>query len=108
MMPLLCIYSDIMGILGGMVVGVGAFDISVTQYLAQTHHALTLPHLAIGILKSAFFGLIVAFCGCMQGMNCGRSAADLGKATTSAVVIAIVYIVVADGLFAVLTNTLGI
>jgi phospholipid/cholesterol/gamma-HCH transport system permease protein len=108
MMPLLCIYSDFMGILGGMVVGVGAFDISTTQYLAQTHQALTLTHLGIGVVKSVFFGLIVAFCGCMQGMHCGRSAADVGKATTSAVVIAIVYIVVADGLFAVLANALGI
>lgn len=108
MMPLLCIYSDMMGILGGMLVGVGAFDISATQYLTQTHHALSVTHLAIGIVKSVFFGLIVAFCGCMQGMNCGRSAAEVGKATTGAVVIAIVYLVVADGLFAVLTNTLGI
>ena len=108
MMPLLCIYSDMMGMAGGMVVGVGAFDISSTQYLTQTRHALTITHLGIGIVKSAFFGLIVAFCGCIQGMHCGRSAADVGKATTSAVVVAIVYIVVADGLFAVLTNTLGI
>ena len=108
MMPLLCIYSDFMGILGGMLVGVGVFDISATQYLAQTQKALEVTHLSIGVVKSGFFGLIVAFCGCMQGMHCGRSAADVGKATTSAVVIAIVYIVVADGLFAVLTNTLGI
>ena len=108
MMPLLCIYSDFMGILGGLLVGVGVFDISATQYLAQTQQALTIPHLGIGVAKSAFFGLIVAFCGCMQGMHCGRSAADVGKATTSAVVIAIVYIVVADGLFAVLTNAIGI
>ena len=108
MMPLLCIYSDVMGMAGGMVVGVGAFDISAAQYLSQTRHALSVTHLGIGIVKSAFFGLIVAFCGCIQGMHCGRSAADVGKATTSAVVMAIVYIVVADGLFAVLTNTLGI
>lgn len=108
MMPLLCIYSDVMGMAGGMVVGVGAFDISAAQYLSQTRQALSVTHLGIGIVKSAFFGLIVAFCGCMQGMHCGRSAADVGKATTSAVVMAIVYIVVADGLFAVLTNTLGI
>jgi phospholipid/cholesterol/gamma-HCH transport system permease protein len=108
MMPLLCIYSDFMGILGGMIVGVSAFDISAIQYLDQTRQALTITHLSIGVFKSAVFGLIVAFCGCMQGIHCGRSAADVGKATTSAVVIAIVYIVVADGLFAVLTNTIGI
>ena len=108
MMPLLCIYADFMGILGGMVVGVGAFDISVVQYLSQTHNALTVTHIGIGVSKSLFFGLIVATCGCMQGMRCGRSAAAVGTATTSAVVIAIVYIVVADGLFAVLANVIGI
>ena len=108
MMPLLCVYSVFVGILGGMVVGVGAFDISAIQYLNQTRGSLTVTHLGIGVFKSVIFGLIVAMCGCMQGMRCGRSAAAVGNATTSAVVIAIVYIVVADGLFAVLTNVLGI
>jgi phospholipid/cholesterol/gamma-HCH transport system permease protein len=108
MMPLLCIYADFMGILGGMLVGVGAFDISATQYLNQTRNALTVTHFCIGIFKSAVFGLIVAMCGCMQGIRCGRSASAVGEAATSAVVIAIVYIVVADGLFAVLTNVLAI
>ena len=108
MMPLLCIYADFMGILGGMVVGVAVFDISAIQYLNQTRNALTVTHFGIGVFKSVFFGFIVAICGCMQGMRCGRSAAAVGNATTSAVVVAIVYIVVADGLFAVLTNILGI
>jgi phospholipid/cholesterol/gamma-HCH transport system permease protein len=108
MMPLLCIYADFVGILGGMLVGVGAFDISATQYLNQTRNALSVTHFGIGVAKSVVFGLIVAICGCMQGMRCGRSAAAVGQATTAAVVIAIVYIVVADGLFAVLTNVLGI
>ena len=108
MMPILCIYADFMGILGGMLVGVGAFDISSTQYLDRTISALTLTHIGIGVFKGVIFGGIVAFCGCMQGMRCGRSAAAVGNATTSAVVIAIVYIVVADGLFAVLTNIIGI
>jgi phospholipid/cholesterol/gamma-HCH transport system permease protein len=108
MMPLLCIYADLMGILGGMVVGVGAFDISAIQYLTQTRASLTVTHIGFGVFKSVIFGLIVAMCGCMQGMRCGRSAAAVGNATTSAVVIAIVCIVVADGLFAVLTNVIGI
>jgi phospholipid/cholesterol/gamma-HCH transport system permease protein len=108
MMPLLCIYADFMGVLGGMLVGVGAFDISSTQYLDRTMGAMTLTHIGIGLFKSVIFGGIVAFWGCMQGLRCGRSAAAVGNATTSAVVIAIVYIVVADGLFAVLTNIMGI
>ncbi len=108
MMPLLCVYSDLLGILGGLLVGVGAMDISLIQYLEQTRNALTLTHFSVGLVKSVFFGLIVALAGCMQGMRCGRSAAAVGEATTSAVVIAIVGIVVADGLFAILTNVLGV
>ena len=108
MMPLLCVYSDLLGILGGLVVGVGTMDISLIQYLEQTRGALTLTHFSVGLAKSVFFGMIVAIAGCMQGMRCGRSAAAVGEATTSAVVIAIVGIVVADGLFAILTNVLGI
>ena len=108
MMPLLTVYSDLLGILGGLIVGVGAMDISLIQYLEQTRNALTLTHFSVGLVKSVFFGLIVGLAGCMQGMRCGRSAAAVGQATTSAVVIAIVGIVVADGLFAILTNVLGV
>jgi phospholipid/cholesterol/gamma-HCH transport system permease protein len=108
MMPVLCIYSDLMGILGGLFVGVGSMDISLIQYFEQTRQALTVTHFTVGLVKSVIFGLIVALAGCMQGMRCGRSAAAVGQATTSAVVIAIVGIVVADGLFAILTDVLGI
>jgi phospholipid/cholesterol/gamma-HCH transport system permease protein len=108
MMPLLVIYSIFMGLLGGMVVSVGAFDITAIQYLNQTREALTLTHIGIGVSKSVIFGIIVAVCGCMQGIGCGRSAAAVGEATTAAVVTAIVYIVVADGILAVVTNILGI
>jgi len=108
MMPLLCVYADLLGILGGLLVGVGVMDIALIQYFEQTRNALTLTHFSVGLVKSVVFGLIVALAGCMQGMRCGRSAAAVGQATTSAVVIAIVGIVVADGLFAVLTNILGV
>jgi len=54
------------------------------------------------------FGIIIAVAGCMQGMHAGRNAAAVGQAATSAVVLSIVWIVVADGVFAVLTNILGI
>ena len=108
MMPLLTLYADLMGLLGGLFVGVGMLNISFVQYLDQTKNALTITHFSIGLVKSVVFGFLVAVTGCMQGMRCGRSASDVGLATTSAVVIAIVGIIVADGLFAVLTDILGI
>jgi phospholipid/cholesterol/gamma-HCH transport system permease protein len=108
MMPLLCLYSDLVGILGGFVVGTGMFDISFTQYMEQTRAALNLTHFAIGVFKSAVFGVVVAIAGCLRGMESGRSASAVGDAATSAVVTSIVLIIVLDGIFAVVTNIVGI
>ena len=108
MMPLLCLYANLVGILGGFVVGTGMFDISFTQYMEQTRLALNLTHFGLGIFKSAIFGVLVAIAGCLRGMECGRSASAVGDAATSAVVTSIVLIVVTDGLFAVITNIIGI
>ncbi len=108
MMPLLCVYADLMGIVGGGIVGVGLLDISLAEYANQTQKAVSLTDCAIGIVKSAVFGILIAVAGCMRGIQCGRSASAVGLATTSAVVISIVAIIVTDGIFAVLTNVLGI
>jgi phospholipid/cholesterol/gamma-HCH transport system permease protein len=108
MMPLLCLYSDLVGILGGFVVGTGMFDISFTQYMEQTKASLNLTQFGIGVFKSAIFGVIVAIAGCLRGMESGRSASAVGDAATSAVVTSIVLIIVLDGIFAVVTNIIGI
>ena len=107
-MPLLCIYADLMGILGGFIVGIGAFDITFTQYFEETRNSLNMTHILIGISKIVIFGILIAVAGCLRGMQCGRSATEVGYAATSAVVTAIVWIIVADGLFALITNVLGI
>lgn len=108
MMPLLCIYADFMGILGGGLIGVGMLDLSPAAYFNQTQQAITLVHFGAGVLKSVVFGVIIALSGCMRGMQCGRSSAAVGVATTSAVVTAIVFIIVFDGVFAVIFDVLGI
>ena len=108
MMPLLCIYSDLMGILGGMIVGVGMLDIDVELYLHQTQKALNLTHFGIGIVHSIVFGILVALAGCLRGIQCGRSASAVGDATTSAVVTGIVAIVVATAIITVVCNVMGI
>ena len=108
MMPLLCLYSDIVGILGGALIGIGMFDLSITQYYDQTIQALNLTQFSIGIIKSVVFAVLIALSGCYYGIHCGRSASSVGDATTSAVVMGIVLIVVADGIFAIITNALWI
>jgi phospholipid/cholesterol/gamma-HCH transport system permease protein len=108
MMPLLCLYANIMGILGGMVVGVGMLDIGFTQYYNETVKAVNLWNLGIGLFSGIVFGVIVALSGCMRGMQCGRSASAVGEAATSAVVTAIVGIILSTALITVLCNILGI
>ena len=108
MMPLLCLYADLLGILGGLVVGTGMLDLSLVEYVNQTQSAVHLRDIAVGLVKSGVFGVIVAISGCLRGMQCGRSAQAVGAATTSAVVMAIVLIIVADGIFAVITNAIGV
>jgi phospholipid/cholesterol/gamma-HCH transport system permease protein len=108
MMPLLCLYADLLGMFGGALVSIGAFDLTLIQYATQTREAITLTHVAIGVAKSVVFGIVIALSGCLRGMQCGRSATEVGYAATSAVVTAIVWIIALDGLFAVMTNVLGI
>jgi len=108
MMPLLCLYADVLGIAGGALIGVTVLDLPWVEYWNQTQNAMTLNNFVIGLVKSGVFGIIIALAGCFKGMTSGRSAASVGLATTSAVVIAIVLIVAADGLFAVVLNVLGL
>jgi phospholipid/cholesterol/gamma-HCH transport system permease protein len=108
MMPLLCIYADLMGVLGGLIVGVGVLDIGFLQYINQTTGALKLSYFIIGIIHATIFGVLVSLAGCLRGMQCGRSASAVGEATTSAVVTSIVAIIVATGLITVVCNIVGI
>jgi len=108
MMPLLCLYADLMGILGGAVVGILMLDISPIQYFNQTKQFLDMGDFAVGVFKAAVFGVLIAISGCMRGMQCGRSSQAVGLAATSAVVLSIVLIICADGVFAVLFHIMGI
>lgn len=106
MMPLLVLYSDLLGILGGAVVGVSLFDLGVFEYVQQTRQAIDLQDFAAGLIKGAVYGAIVAICGCLRGIQSGRSAAAVGAAATSAVVTGIVLIVVACALLTIVYNVL--
>jgi len=108
MMPLLCLYADLMGILGGALVGIGDGGINPELYWSQTVGALSLRHVGVGVFKGAIFGILVALSGCLRGMQSGRSASAVGEAATSAVVTGIVAIIVTDAILAVVTSTLGI
>lgn len=108
MMPFLCIYADLLGVLGGFFVVVGTSDISLFQYWEQTKTSLHFWTIASGFIKSFMFGALVAFSGCFKGMYSGRSAGAVGEAATQAAVLAIVLIIVCDAIMAVVFSALGI
>jgi len=108
MMPLLCVYADLMGILGGLIVGVGMLDLSAVEYFNQTKASVTLNNFWIGLFHSTVFGVLVALAGCLRGLQCGRSASAVGDAATSAVVTGIVSIIVATAIITIICNVLGI
>ena len=106
MMPLLAFYSDLVGIAGGAVVGFGVLHISLVQYWNQTVGSMGLEDILTGVGKSAVFGVIVALTGCQRGMNCQNNAAAVGNAATSAVVLAITWIVASDAIIDVVLDIL--
>jgi len=108
MMPLLCLYADLLGILGGLIVGVGMLDLNVTEYYNMTCASVRLKDFWIGLFQGSVFGVLVALAGCLRGMQCGRSASAVGDAATSAVVTGIVSIIVATAIITVMCNVLGI
>ncbi|HVP29221.1 MAG TPA: ABC transporter permease [Myxococcota bacterium] len=108
MMPLLAIYSNVLGMLGGATIGVFMLKLGPIEYWHQTTHAIRLGDLAAGMIKAVVFGVLVALAGCLRGMQCGRSASAVGQATTSAVVTAIVFIIVSDALLTVIYNVVGL
>ncbi len=108
MMPLLYLYACGIGLAGGMLIGTTVLDLSPTEYWQQTQWALRPTQFMIGLGKSVVFGVLIAIAGCMRGIRCGRSAAAVGEATTSAVVTAILYIIITDAAFAVLLEIYGI
>jgi phospholipid/cholesterol/gamma-HCH transport system permease protein len=108
MMPLLSLYADLMGILGGVIIGVSMLDLNFLEYYAKTRESVLLNDFWVGLFSAAVFGVLVALSGCMRGMQCGRSAAAVGEATTSAVVTSIVSVVVAMAVITVVCHVLNI
>lgn len=108
MLPLLALYADFVGILAGLVVGVTMLDIGAFAYYHQTIQSLTITQFAVGLSMAAVYGVLIAFAGCLRGMQCGRSAQAVGEAATSAVVTGIVFIVVAAAILTIIYHALGI
>jgi phospholipid/cholesterol/gamma-HCH transport system permease protein len=107
-MPLLCVYADVIGVIGGAAVGVGLMHIAPGLYLAQTLHAVSLTQLAGGLVKAATYGFLIGEASCYMGLRATRSAADIGSAATAGVVASTVLVIAASALYAYTFYRLGI
>jgi phospholipid/cholesterol/gamma-HCH transport system permease protein len=98
MMPLLVIYANFIAIAGGMIVAVGLLDLTPTQFVGGLLSVVTLSDAMLGVFKGGIFGLIIGLAGCMKGLQTGSDAGAVGRSATSAVVLGITLIIVANAL----------
>jgi phospholipid/cholesterol/gamma-HCH transport system permease protein len=108
MMPILYLYGCAVGIFGGFVVAVATLDLAPIAFINATQSAISGSQFGLGLAKSVAFGALIAIAGCRVGLRAGRSAADVGRAATTAVVAGVVGVIALDAIFAVCANALGI
>ena len=108
MMPLLTMVADLVGILGGFVVGMTVLDLTPVAYFTEIQKAVGLWDVASGVIKSTFFGLSIALISCQQGLATSGGAEGVGRRTTSAVVTTLFILVVLDAIFTVFFQAVGV
>jgi len=102
MTPLMVIYANSLGVIGGMMVAKLTLNMPVETYIQETFLNISLMDICSGLIKSSVFGMIIAYSGCLRGMNCESSSTGVGRATTSAVVTSLLLIIISNSIFAVL------
>lgn len=107
-LPLLTVYADVAGVLGGMVMASSILDISYGVFLDRLEDALSLSSFLTGVSKAPVFAVIIALVGCFQGFQVSGSADSVGRQTTVSVVQSIFLVIVADALFSIIFNWLDL
>ena len=102
MLPILTLYADIIGIFGGYLICVHKLHIASTMYLNITFDALLIKDLFTGLFKTVFFGMLIAFVACYEGLNVRGGAEGVGKVTRDSVVTSFLLIIIADCFFTAL------
>jgi len=107
-LPLLTVYADIIGVLGGMVMAQTQLDVGYVDFLDRFDDAIKLNSFLVGLGKAPVFAVIIALVGCFQGFRVSGSADSVGRHTTISVVQAIFLVIVFDALFSVIFSWLKI
>jgi len=107
-LPLLTFYADIMGLLGGALIGKALLGVTPTQYFEHARHAVDGSDFFVGLFKAPIFAFVIGVIGCMHGLRVSGSAESVGRETTRSVVKAIFLVIVLDALFSILFEKLGL
>lgn len=107
MMPFLVLFADACGVLGGLLVGVTSLGMTVSTYLHHTVDSVSLWNFAQGMIKGEAYAIVIAAVGCLRGLQTRQGAQGVGLATTSAVVTAILLLIVVDALLTTIFSVLG-
>lgn len=102
MLPILTIYADLVGMFGGYLIGVNRLSISPSMYISTTFDTLVNKDIFTGLIKTVFFGMIIALVACYEGLKVEGGAEGVGKSTTVSVVTTFIFIIVADCFFTAL------
>jgi phospholipid/cholesterol/gamma-HCH transport system permease protein len=98
MMPLLVIYADLIGVLGGMIVAVTLLELTATQFFTGILTAVSLSDALLGVFKATVYGAVIGFAGCLHGLQTGSDASAVGRSATKAVVLGITLIILANAM----------
>jgi phospholipid/cholesterol/gamma-HCH transport system permease protein len=107
MMPLLVLFSDACGVLGGLLVGTTSLDMTVSTYMRHTVDSVSLWNFAQGMIKGEAYAIVIASVGCLRGLQTRQGAQGVGLSTTSAVVTAILLLIVVDAVLTTIFSVLG-
>jgi phospholipid/cholesterol/gamma-HCH transport system permease protein len=107
-LPLLTVYADITGVIGGMIMARSKLDVSFDVFLNRLGDAISLSSFLTGVGKAPVFAAIIAMVGCYQGFQVTGSADSVGRQTTVSVVQAIFLVILSDALFSIVFNWLQI
>jgi phospholipid/cholesterol/gamma-HCH transport system permease protein len=105
MLPFLTLYANFAGIVGGLVVTT-SMGITLEQSYNRMALIMTVPSFTSGLIKAALFAVLIGWAGCFRGMVCGKSSQAVGDAATSAAVLGITLVIIADALFSVFFNVI--
>lgn len=108
MMPLLTIYGDVVGIIGGYLVANGMMDVPSQQFFYNIDWVAGRNDFLLGLFKGGVFGVLIAIAGCMRGLQCGNSADAVGVAATKAVVLGITLLIFANAVIDWVAANLGV